>query len=103
MLIDLLIMDKRSELMPLVLDKICGLYYQIHNIELFTIASSDSLSESQVKDIEQFLAQCTGHVILSHRIIDTDLIAGIRLQSATSLWEHSIRRQLAHVQQLFMR
>lgn len=102
-LIDVLLAHKRSALLPRILNQVSEIYYQIHDIEPFTVETSHALSESQLQEIEQFLAACTGHVILSKYTVNTDLIAGVRLQSATSLWEHSIRKQLAHVQQLFMR
>lgn len=102
-LIDILLEDKRSALLPLIFSKVSEIYYKIHGIEPFTIEASHALSDAQLQEIEQFLAACTGHVILSEYTVNTDLIAGVRLQSATSLWEHSIRKQLAHVQQLFMR
>ena len=93
-LIDLLITDKRLMLMADILYEISHLYMQQHAIIDWTISSSDELSPEEKKSLEQFLVQKTAMQIVPTYIIDQTLIAGIRLQSDTFLWEYSVKSQL---------
>lgn len=93
-LIRLLLHDNRGHLVYPVLRELIALYQIAHHIMAFTITSSDELSQDERNKIEQFLARQTGDDIIYTYNRDTSLIAGLRAQSKTVLWEHSIRKQL---------
>ena len=98
-LIDLLLSHKRSYILPHVLTYIVELYKIRHKILNFTIASSHQLSEKTIETIQEFLAKQTGNTIMYIDKIDKKLIAGLRLESTTFLWEYSIRKHLRRIQQ----
>ncbi len=90
----LLLKHNRASLIPDVLWYITELYKQRRKILAFTIHSSHELHEKQIAAIKQFLARHTGSDIIYTYKEDKNLIAGIRLQSTTWLWEYSIRKHL---------
>jgi len=100
-LIVLLVRHGRASYIPDVLEQVCDLYKERNNILFFTITSTYELSEDELKTIEQFLAHKTGKKILFNWSIDTSLIAGIRCQSDTLVWEHSISKQLDDLRKQF--
>lgn len=93
-LVALLVVHARIDYLPVVLEYAVALYRQQHNSMVFTLTSSHELSSNQMTHIQQFIASLTGaHIVLNqHR--DVRLIAGVRVQSDTLLWEHSVRKQL---------
>ncbi|MDR3551351.1 MAG: ATP synthase F1 subunit delta [Candidatus Babeliales bacterium] len=93
-LIILLADQKRSYLIGDVLKHICALYAERKNILNFTIESSHDLTADECLVIAQFLANITGASIIYDYKVNKNLIAGIRLQSDTYLWQYSIRTQL---------
>lgn len=97
-LINLLIMHKRSFLITPIIAKIHRLALKRKGIALFNIRSSSALDENQKKSLLQFLEHKTDMQIVGNYTIDTKLIAGVRMQSDTLLWEQSIRKYLADVQ-----
>lgn len=94
-LIAVLIAHKRSYMINDILRLIVEVYEERAGIEFFDVRSSSSLDNVDIKTLEQFLADKTNHTIIAEQKQDSDLIAGIRLQSAQHLWEYSIRKQLA--------
>ena len=97
-LIELLINDKRSFLCAQVLVALIELYKQKKHIYAFTFISSCALSAEDEEQFQAFLAKQTGYDIIYESMVDKELIAGIRLQSDTLLWEHSIRKQLHDIE-----
>ena len=93
-LIDLLLEHKRSFLFGTVLRSIVKLYKQRARIMVCIMSSSHELSADEQKSAQQFLARQTGYDIIYEYTIDKALIAGMRLQSDTIRWEHSIAKQL---------
>lgn len=93
-LVHTLLINKRGQLLYLVLKQIIILYRVYHNIALFHIVSSHALSEEDIAIVQQFLAQVSSCDIIYEYTVDKRLIAGIRLQSDTLLWEYSIDKQL---------
>ena len=100
-LIFLLIRHGRASLIATVLDKVCSLYKERKNILFFTITSSHDISKEQLSLVQQFLAHKTGKTILYDWSIDKSLIAGMRCESETLVWEHSISRQLDDLRKQF--
>jgi len=96
----LLLKDNRAFLVCEVLHYVCLLYRQYKHITEFAIMSSHPLTVDDRGIIKHFLAQMTGQDIMYTYKIDKKLIAGIRLQSDTLLWEYSIRQRLAQAQLL---
>lgn len=96
-LIRVLVTQKRTYLIQLILTEIINLYEERKGLESFTIASSCALDDNEVEKIKTFLATHTHHNIICTPLVDTHLIAGIRMQSNNHLWEYSIRKQLASI------
>ncbi|MFC1842740.1 ATP synthase F1 subunit delta [Candidatus Dependentiae bacterium] len=92
-LIRVLATDKRLFLIDEIAKNIRLLYKERKNIMMFNITSSHQLGSQDLEIIEQFLASKTGKKIMSQYNIDKSLVAGIRLQSSTLLWEYSIKKQ----------
>lgn len=93
-LIDLLASHKRMFLIIKILACICEIYEKKHAIGQVTITSSHPIEPQELNVMQQFLANKTGLSIIYDYKIDKKLIAGIRLQSDTFLWEYSINKQL---------
>lgn len=93
-LVDLLLVHKRIVLFPDILVELSKLYKERHGIATYQIISSQKLDEKDLASINAFLSKLSGKHIISTEKIHESLIAGIRLQSETTLWEYSIRKQL---------
>jgi F-type H+-transporting ATPase subunit delta len=99
-LIQLLIEDQRLFLLPSILDQLAQLYRIKNNIVLVTASSPQALSTKQIEQIITFLYQKKRTEIAIQTKIDPALIAGLRLQSDSFLWEHSIAQQLKRIERL---
>jgi len=97
-LVTLLVYHKRAHSMGMIVRFICRLYKKEHNIARFQIQASHALRKDELEVIIDFLARTTRKTIVYDYMINKKLIAGIRLQSDTAMWEHSIARQLERVQ-----
>lgn len=97
-LLDVLLIARRGNLLADVCHMI-GKYYQQRNaIYEITVSSAIPVSTDQKAVIEQFLAsQVKGTIIYTYKE-DPKLIAGIRIQGDTILWEYSINQQLQDLQ-----
>lgn len=93
-LLTLLLHDKRAGLLYDVLQFIVKIYEQRNKIMDFTCTTSHEVDKKALEIMKRFLAQQTGNDIIYTYQIDKDLIAGIRLQSDTLLWEQSVEKQL---------
>lgn len=90
----LLSMHKRLGLIAPILEVALELYKEQHGLMDVRIESSSALDEAQLKIVQAFLARMSAKTInYTHRVVP-DLIAGIRLQSPTLLWEYSARKKL---------
>jgi len=102
-LIRLLINQKRIFLIDDVLTQIIILYKEAKNIMMFNIMTPHQLEESDILIIRRFLADKTEKIITWKYLKDKKLIAGLRLQSNTLLWEYSIYKQCERLRQKFNR
>jgi F0F1-type ATP synthase delta subunit len=93
-LVHLLVQENRGHLIYGALSELVAIYYQTHKIMACEITSSHSISAESLDKVQQFLARQTGNDIIYTYTRDASLIAGIRAQSKTVLWEYSIRKQL---------
>ncbi|MDR3646276.1 MAG: ATP synthase F1 subunit delta [Candidatus Babeliales bacterium] len=96
----LLVEQNRIYLVKDVLKAIITIYQVRRNIMIFDISSSDSLDKNDIDVISKFLYKNTKNEILPLYKIDKSLIAGIKLQSGSFLWEYSIKKQLASTKKL---
>ncbi len=93
-LVDLLIAHKRIFLLPSVMQHLSRLALEKKNIMKFTIESAPALSSQEREVVHEFLTDATGKQIISRTVTNKDLIAGVRVYSATLGFEQSIRKQL---------
>lgn len=96
-LVHLLVQENRAHLVYSTLSELVTLYYDMHKVMAFEISTSHSISAESLSRVQQFLARETGNDIIYTYTHDASLIAGIRAQSKTILWEHSIRKQLREI------
>ena len=102
-LIVLLLDHKRGDLIAAVFKAIVVQYKKRHAITTFFVSSTLPLTESQCVTIEQFMNQKIVGTKLFHYTIDSTLIAGIRIQSDTLLWEYSIAKRLRTISHIAIR
>lgn len=93
----ILINSDRMHLLPFILKKVVLLYEKKCNIIAMEIRCSHDISSNERNKITKMLHACTKSNIKSIFLIDPFLIAGIRAQSTTILWEWSIRKMLAGI------
>lgn len=77
-----------------VVEQIMLAYREHKGLLEVTCRTAVPLTDEQVAAIHEFLHEKTGKKIILIMVIDSSLLAGIRLQSETFLWEYSIGRQL---------
>ncbi len=98
-LLYLLLKNKHIFLTIGVLKNIYRLYKKKYNICELQITSSSDLSLSQIEDVRSFFMQLSGQQVEVRHAVNPALIAGIRLQTETYLWEYSIAQQLNKLKQ----
>lgn len=96
-LITLLLSHRRVFLLPAILNAIVNSYQKRHHIENIVIKSSIPLPVSYRHDIESFIKHYINGVHYYHYEVDPTLIAGIRIQSDTILWEYSMNKRLRDI------
>lgn len=93
-LINVLLAHKLPTLLLPVLEGIVAEYNRRRNQVIVTISSAVALDKEQKKILEQFAdEQFPGKKTYQYRL-DKTLIAGVRLQSETMMWEYSIDNYL---------
>jgi F0F1-type ATP synthase delta subunit len=93
----LLINDERMYLFPFILKKITLLYEKQMNIMTMHVSCSHNITEQTRTKFILLLHSATHFDIKPIFLIDKSLIAGIRAQSKTLLWEHSIKKMLKSI------
>jgi ATP synthase F1 delta subunit len=93
-LMELIIVHKRTSLWREILQYIVNLYQQQHKLMTVCIESSPKLNDDELEIVKQFLARKTGNDIIYKYRVNPDLIAGIKAQSDTILWESSIAKNI---------
>lgn len=101
-LVILLCAHKRIELLPDVLNKIVGQFFEQKNITEFTITSCPEITPEELEEIRVFLQKKSGKNIRTITKTDNRLIAGVRVQSAALFWEYSIAKKLREAQQMVL-
>lgn len=100
-LVSVLLDDSRLYLLPDVLAWTIDLHRSDIGIELFNVASSHPLDKAEYAEIKKFLSDKIGKSIVIEASVESDLIAGLRMQSDYHLWEYSIRKQLQNIKKNF--
>ncbi len=95
----LLLHNKHIFLAADVLRDIYGLYKIKHNIADLQVTSSSDLSDEKIEEIKQFFTKLSGQRVEIRYAVNPGLVAGIRLQTETLLWECSIAQQLRKLKQ----
>ena len=98
-LVYLLLKNKHASLAADVLRDIYGLYKIKNNISDLRITSSSDLSEEKIEEIKNFFTKKSGQRVVVRYSVNPELIAGIRLQTDTYLWDYSIAKQLRKLKQ----
>jgi ATP synthase F1 delta subunit len=98
-LLRLLLTQHRIALLPDILKQIILVYEQWNNIMEFKLSSSSTLTKNQEKALQSFITAQTGYISKSSTKVDPALVAGLRLQSNTLLWEYSIAKQLRTIKE----
>ena len=96
-LVTALVKHKRVFLFPMVLFYIERFYLDFVGLVEWRVSSSYLLDSEQKKTLEKFLAEKTKKEVECEYIVDSDLVAGIRMQSNNLLWEHSVRKKLRNL------
>lgn len=90
------LLEQRSqlELFPALVEQFSKLYAEKHRVMQCVIKSSHNLTETQKNVLVRWLELKTGKRVFYSVLTDPALIAGIRIESDSMLWERSIARQL---------
>lgn len=95
----LLLKNKHIFLGADTLRDIYGLYKIKNKIADLQVTSGCDLSADQLDEIKHFFTRLSGENVVVRYSVDPSLIAGIRLQTETLLWEYSIAKQLRKLKQ----
>lgn len=98
-LFTLLIKHKNIFLAAYILQDMYGLYKKRNNISNLQITAASELSSEDIKFLKDFFAKKSGSLLVVQHYVDPSLVAGVRLQTETLLWEHSIAKQLRKLKQ----
>ena len=90
----LLMQHQRIILIPHILKQIIFLCNKSYHSELFHIKSTVTLTDDQKKNLESFVEKQVGASSKYEYTLDASLIAGIRIESDTLLWENSVKNRL---------
>jgi F0F1-type ATP synthase delta subunit len=82
-LIDILIVDKRLSLLPMIMDQIIRIVLKQFSIMQWHISSAQELSDAHKQQLTSWLSEETGASVDAQYSIDQSLIAGIRAVSDT--------------------
>ena len=82
-----------------IVEQITLLYRKHHTYELCTVRSSHALTEQQKNFLIEQLEKRVGKKLQYQSEVDSRLIAGIRVQGESFVWEHSIAQQLRLLEQ----
>jgi F-type H+-transporting ATPase subunit delta len=90
----LMMARKRIWLLPETLGVISRNQLHYLNVMHFSVCSYPMLKEQQVDELRGFLSHTSCAKVVLDITEDSSLICGIRAQSMTRLWEHSIKKKL---------
>ncbi|HBL98333.1 TPA: hypothetical protein DDZ86_01670 [Candidatus Dependentiae bacterium] len=100
LLLKLLTSQKHEELFVAVVRSFAKQYKEQHGLEFCLIKSSHKLMDEQKKALCTFLEHASGKRIFYTTVVDRGLVAGIRVEGDSLIWEHSVSSQLRAIEQL---
>lgn len=95
----LLLAHNRIFLLEPVLHDICCIYKHEHNEIDVTVSTSHQLLPEQLVELTEFFTSYSKGKVVMHVKHDPSLIAGVRMQSETWLWEDSVAKKLRALKQ----
>lgn len=101
LMLSLLSAQGARDLFPRVVSNFFRLYRERHAVILCKIMSSHELSDDQKQVVEGFLHRQTQRKIVYTAAVDRELIAGIRIQGESFLWEQSVAHRLRLLETLW--
>jgi len=99
-LVHLLMVDKRLALLPRVIKYVTQLLLQQQRIMPITIETFPELREQEKEQLISAFSRKIGYQLRPTFVVNKNLIAGIKMKSATLLWEQSIDQQLRKIQSI---
>ena len=100
-LFTVLIEHKRAFLVAHVLAYVASFFAKKENVGRFTVTSAHPLHEEQRARCVELLTRLSNKTIVCTYAADQTLIAGVRMQSDTALWEYSVNQQFRTLQHSF--
>ena len=95
----LLLAHNRIFLLESVLHDICCIYKKEHNEIDVTVSTAHQLLPEQIVELTEFFASYSKGKVFMNVVHDPSLIAGIRMQSETWLWEDSVAKKIRALKQ----
>ncbi|KKQ48455.1 MAG: ATP synthase subunit delta [candidate division TM6 bacterium GW2011_GWF2_38_10] len=93
-LVKVLIEHRRIELVGSILKKIDEAFGRAENIMPFVVSSSHNLSLAEQNEMSDFVRRHIAQAQIVAWDVNRSLICGVRVKSATHMWERSVRKQL---------
>ena len=93
----LLMKHQRLFLIPAIVQHLKRLYDEYHNQIRVKIISSHALDNEQIDLINAWFSKKIKKKIKYNTVVNTSLIAGLRIQSDTWLWQYCVRQQLQNL------
>lgn len=93
-LVKVLIEHRRIELVGLILKKIDEAFGRAEKSIPFVVSSSHPLSVVEQRQMSDFVKTHVAQAQIIAWDVDVSLICGVRVKSATHIWERSVRKQL---------
>ncbi len=95
----LLLTHNRIFLLGFVLHDICCIYKKEHNEIDVTLFTAQELLPEQLVELTDFFTLYSKGKVSMNVVQDSSLIAGVRMQSETWLWEDSVAKKLRALKQ----
>jgi len=99
--LNLIIIKKRQNLLPLVSKLLINFSYELKNIVLVDLISAKELEESTIDTIKNNLKSKTGRNVNLDLTIDESLIGGIQIYLDDKLFDYSVKGYLNSVKEIY--
>jgi ATP synthase F1 delta subunit len=102
-LLELLEKHHRRILFADILQAMSKIYRSHHGYEISHVQSAQLLEDQQLSFLIQQLEKKIGKKLYYMQEVNPELIAGVRVQGESFVWEHSIAQQLRNLEQRLLR
>jgi len=99
-IVRLLISNNRQMIIAQVLQQILMVYRKRHHIEIFDVKTVEPLDENQKDEVRRFLETQVSGTVRCDFVTESEIIAGLRAQSNTNLWEYSVAKDIRNLKKL---